>query len=247
MGFFDFLKGKNKTNEAFSKSDTLSPKGSADTGHITDADGNVYNTVKIGTQIWMTENLKTTKYNDGTAIPLVINVGWYYRETPGYCWYDNDINYKNKYGALYNWHAVNTKKLAPIGWHVPTQAECDILEDYLRANGYEQGGYIAKSLAAQTDWIMEYGMDEETIGKKLESNNKSGFSALPGGWRVYTANSFHDMGSEGYWWCSAEDGALVASYFCLKYNHTYFGQGNFSLEADFVRLSNGYSVRLLRD
>ena len=102
-------------------------------GTVTDIDGNVYHTVTIGTQTWMVENLKTTKYNDGTAIPLVTDsTAWLNLTTPGYCWYNNDAaTYKNTYGALYNWFTVNTSKLAPSGWHVPTDAEWTTLITYL--------------------------------------------------------------------------------------------------------------------
>ncbi len=92
---------------------------------VRDGDGNTYSTVTIGTQVWMAENLKTTVYNDGSAIPQVADsAAWANCAAPGYCWYDNnEAVYKNVYGALYNWHAVNTGKLAPAGWHVPTDTE----------------------------------------------------------------------------------------------------------------------------
>jgi len=101
-------------------------------GTITDIDGNYYTTVTIGTQVWMVENLKTTKYNDGTGIPLVTdNTVWCNLSTPGYCWYNNDeTTYKNPYGALYNWHTVHTGKLCPSGWHVPTDSEWITLTSY---------------------------------------------------------------------------------------------------------------------
>lgn len=98
-----------------------------------DVDGNVYKTVTIATQRWMAENLKTTKLNDGTSIPNVTDgKAWKNLTTPGYCWYDNDPKYYgNTYGALYNFYAVETNKLCPTGWHVPTDAEWDILIDHL--------------------------------------------------------------------------------------------------------------------
>ena len=102
---------------------------------ITDTDGNVYTSVAIGTQVWMVENLKTTKYNDNSAIPLVTdNTAWGNLSTSGYCWYSNDIANKTAYGALYNWYAVNTSKLCPTGWHVPIDAEWKILERNLGMN-----------------------------------------------------------------------------------------------------------------
>ena len=110
---------------------------------VKDADGNVYTTVKIGNQVWTVENLRTTKYNDGSAIPLVTDsAAWVNLTTPGYCYYNNTTNADSikKYGALYNWYAVDTKKLAPAGWHVPTDAEWDTLQNYLIANGYNWDG-----------------------------------------------------------------------------------------------------------
>ena len=94
------------------------------TGTVTDIDGNTYKTVQIGTQTWMAENLRTTKYNDGEAIPYVTdNSVWVKLETPAYCYYNNDISNKKMFGALYNWYTVNTGRLCPSGWHVPTDAE----------------------------------------------------------------------------------------------------------------------------
>ena len=100
---------------------------------VQDIDGNNYLTVTIGTQIWMAENLRTTKYNDGTAIPLVTdNTTWANLTTPAYCWYNNDAKTNGStYGALYNWYSVNTKKLCPTGWHVPNDTEWTTLTTYL--------------------------------------------------------------------------------------------------------------------
>lgn len=94
-------------------------------GTVTDVEGNVYKTVKIGNQWWMAENLKTTRYSDGTKIPHVPDsLMWINLTTPAYCCYHNDaITYKNTYGALYNWFTINTGKLAPKGWHIPTDVE----------------------------------------------------------------------------------------------------------------------------
>ena len=91
---------------------------------VKDIDGNVYKTVTIGKQVWMMENLKTTKYNDGKTIPLVTdNTAWTDLTASEYCWYNNDIANKKVYGALYNWYTVNTNKLCPKGWHVSADAE----------------------------------------------------------------------------------------------------------------------------
>lgn len=130
------------------KDGTENPSG--ETGLVTDADGNSYTSVTIGAQVWMVENLQTTKYNDGTAIPLVET--WNYPIKPGYCWYNKDIANKGSYGALYNWYAVNTGKLAPTGWHVPTDADWTTLENYLMANGFNYDG-ITVVINTQNQWL----------------------------------------------------------------------------------------------
>jgi len=126
---------------------------------VKDADGNVYQTVKIGNQEWTMENLRTTKYNDGTPIlNITSQTTWdscLYTLTEAFCHYNNTTNSDSikKFGALYNWYAVNTGKLAPSGWHVPTDEEWDTLQNYLMENGYSWDGTtgenkIAKSMAA---------------------------------------------------------------------------------------------------
>lgn len=101
-------------------------------GSVTDTEGNTYKTIKTVTQTWMAENLKTTKYNDGTLIPNVSdNTAWTQLSSGAYCWYSNDINNKSTFGALYNWYAVNTGKLCPEGWHVPGDDEWTTLTGYL--------------------------------------------------------------------------------------------------------------------
>jgi uncharacterized protein (TIGR02145 family) len=107
------------------KDDGNTPAGET----VTDADGNVYHTVQIGNQVWMVENLRTTKYNDNSPItPVSDNAVWGTLTTEAYCWYNNDeATNKNTYGALYNWYVLNTGKLCPTGWHVPSQAEWETL------------------------------------------------------------------------------------------------------------------------
>ena len=101
-------------------------------GAVTDIDGNVYNTIEIGNQVWMAENLRATRLNDGQRITYVpSDVAWGRLYSPGYCWPNNDTSNKEDYGALYNWYAVDTGKLAPDGWHVPTDDDWNVLADYL--------------------------------------------------------------------------------------------------------------------
>eukprot|EP00825_Cyclidium_porcatum_P010076 TRINITY_DN15162_c0_g1_i1.p1 TRINITY_DN15162_c0_g1~~TRINITY_DN15162_c0_g1_i1.p1 ORF type:complete len:564 (+),score=55.59 TRINITY_DN15162_c0_g1_i1:400-2091(+) len=134
---------------------------------VTDYDGNVYDTIHIGTQIWMKQNLKTTHYKNGTAItyPGANNTAWQNNTNGAYAWYNNnEATYKNTYGALYNWYAVNTGMLCPTGWHVPTDAEWTTLTTYLG------GEFIAGTkLKATTLWESPH-----TI-----ATNETGFTAFP--------------------------------------------------------------------
>jgi uncharacterized protein (TIGR02145 family) len=215
---------------------------------VKDKDGNVYDMVTIGTQTWMAENLKTTQYNDGTAIPLVTdNTAWYNLSTPAYCWYNNDATNKNMYGALYNWYTVSTGKLAPKGWHVPTDAEWTTLENYLIANGYNydgstSGDKYAKSLAATTNWTYTYAYEDAgagAIGTDLSKNDSTGFSALPGGGRNYNG-MFWSVGNDGAWWSSTESSTSAAWFRDMGCNVSYVYRVN-----DDKR--RGYSVRCVRD
>lgn len=221
---------------------------------ITDVDGNTYSTVKIGTQVWMAENLKTTKYSDGTAIPLVTATDeWKNLSSPGYCWYDNDqATYGSTYGALYNWFAVSPtanggKNVCPTGWHVPTDGEWTVMENYLIANGFNYdgtttGNKLAKALAAASGWtassIAGAVGNTDYPGKR----NTSGFSALPGGNR-YDIAMFEDFnGVSDYvnWWTTSEYDWNKAWNHYLIYNEITVGTYN-------NRKALGFSVRCLKD
>lgn len=162
-------------------------------GSMSDQDGNTYKTVTIGTQTWMAENLKTTKYNDGTTIPLLTSdTGCLNNVSSGYYWPNNSsATYKDIYGALYNWYAVNIGKLAPNGWHIPTDAEWLTLIDY--CGGDSIAGDKLKE-ADTTHWCTPYWLEFATNG--------SGFTALPGGARGY---EFLYIGYYGDWWTTTED------------------------------------------
>jgi uncharacterized protein (TIGR02145 family) len=210
---------------------------------ISDIDGNIYHTVKIGNQTWMVENLKTTKYNDGTAISSVTDQkSWNSRTTGAYCCYSNDTLNKKLYGCLYNWYAVKTGKLAPSGWHVPTDAEWTILKNYLIANGYNYDGstssnYIAKALAANTGWTLS--TITGAVGNDLSKNNKSGFYALPGG--IRHEDGFMFIGNYSYWWSNTtQTNASYAWLRSLYYNNSDFDRGGYNK-------FGGFSVRCVRD
>jgi uncharacterized protein (TIGR02145 family) len=212
---------------------------------VTDCEGNVYQTVKIGSQVWMSENLRSTKYNDCSAIPLVTdNAAWYYRTTPGYCYYNNMTNADSirKFGVLYNWYTIDTKKLAISGWHVPTDAEWDTLLNYMIAHKYNwdgttTGNKIAKSLASSTDWVSD--TTHGTIGNDLTLNNRSGFSALPGGSRLDYDGTFVGIGKYGYWWSAGDQWGAWYRGLCFAYVDLRNYGSNYK--------SCGFSVRLVRD
>jgi uncharacterized protein (TIGR02145 family) len=202
------------------------PKASKEeNGRYTDTkNGQTYETVKIGAQIWMAENLKSTKYNDGSAILNISDADkWYDTKMPAYCWYKNDINYKNEYGALYNWYAVNTGKLCPIGWHVPAKSDWKKLKAYLGENA---GSKLKK--IGLTHW--KYGNND--------ANNSSGFTALPGG--CCAVGEFRNMGTNGYWWSSSGFDNDASSCLILYYDH---GEADQNIQDK----RNGYNVRCIKD
>jgi uncharacterized protein (TIGR02145 family) len=231
------------------KSVTANFTGASSTGEtVTDIDGNVYNTVKIGNQVWTVKNLRVTKYNDGSEIPLdTSRITWGGAEMPKYCFYQNTTNLDSikKYGALYNWYVfgpANPKKIAPIGWHVPSDAEWDTLQNYLITNGYNwdgttTGNKIAKSLAAKTDWYT-YSVTG-AVGFDLSKNNRSGFSALPGSYRSVNGDFNYPM-YNGYWWSATSFGGSHACYRFLNYGTDY-------LIRDYFLKNCGCSLRLVRD
>ncbi len=157
---------------------------------VTDIDGNVYGTATIGAQTWMLENLKVTHFRNGDSIPPVTaDAIWPNLLTPAYCNYDNDTSNVPTYGRLYNWYVVeDSRNVAPVGWHVPTDAEWQTLVDYL-GGATVAGGKLKE--AGHAHWS----------GGNVGANNESGFTGLPGGYRYGTGASF-DMRVSGYFWSS---------------------------------------------
>lgn len=207
-------------------------------GTVKDIDGNVYTTVTIGTQVWMVENLKVTKYRNGDPIPNVTDdIKWNNLTTGAQCNYMNDIAIGNKYGKLYNWYAVNdSRNLAPIGWHVPSDAEWTTLEIYISAS-LGTSGSIAKAMATKTDWLSSN--IEGAIGNDLTKNDSSGFSALPAGNR---GESFHNIGIYNGWWCSTEYNADTTYALALGMNFR-----SSEVWRDNLLKGAGYSVRCIKD
>jgi uncharacterized protein (TIGR02145 family) len=209
---------------------------------VTDADGNVYKTIIIGSQVWMAENLMTTKYSDGTSIPNITdNNNWVNIITPGFSWYKNNrISFGKVYGALYNWYAVNTGKLCPAGWHVPSEDEWTVLAGYLGGNYYAGGE------------LKEQGLGHWTTPNYGASNNY-GFTALPGGFRRGLApdpGSSRAMGYLGRWWVSTETANPWWEYGdpvlrwarCL----TIFFDSAETIPGMGLK-TNGYSIRCVKD
>lgn len=203
-------------------------------GTMTDIEGNVYKTVKIGTQTWMAENLRTKTYNDGTPILNITNdADWLQphrsrAEKKGfYCNYKNTNNTDTiiTYGRLYNWYAVETGKLAPTGWHVPTDSEWTTLVTSL--GGIDVAGNKLKETGTK-HW--------ETLNS---ATNESGFTAIPGGYR-YLIGSYHYIGDNGYWWSSTEWYGEDARYFELPGMLSNAFSGSNYMEY-------GYSVRCVKD
>lgn len=176
---------------------------------VTDTEGNVYQTVKIGDQVWMAENLKTTKYNDQAIIPNITeNADWIALTADAYCWaQNNEATFKPLYGALYNWYAVETGKLCPTGWHVPTDGEFSAMEVSLG---------MTSEQAAGTDFR---GTDQ---GKQLKNTtgwadgangtNTSGFTALPAGYRSYITGNSEGIGLITYFWSATGLDENIAVY-----------------------------------
>ncbi|MFC1733850.1 FISUMP domain-containing protein, partial [candidate division KSB1 bacterium] len=206
---------------------TISFKTNILTG-VTDIDGNVYDTVIIGTQVWMTENLKTTKFNDGTTIPLVTDNGnWSSFSIPAFCWYNNDeATYKNPYGALYNWPSVNTGILCPTGWHVPNDADWDVLVNFA-------GGATVAGGKLKESGTMHWN------APNTSATNEYGFTAVPGGYRL-SNGTFDLIGRYALIWSSTEDQSTTAWYRSLTYD-----------TEDVVYINSykdrGFSVRCIRD
>ena len=202
------------------------------TPSITDADGNVYTSVTIGTQEQMTENLRTSKYSDGTVIPNIADdTEWSNLSTGAWCHYDNDNQYDSIYGKLYNWHAVETGKLCPTGWHVPTDAEWTVLTNYVASDGHS--GSEVTALKATSGWN---GAFDETSGNGTDDY---GWLGLPGGLRSFNGN-FDYIGGYGIWWSSSQYTTGNA-----------WDRGLSSNDDDVYRDDSnkdyGFSVRCLRD
>jgi uncharacterized protein (TIGR02145 family) len=202
------------------------------TASIVDIDGNIYNTVQIGTQCWTQSNLKVSKYRNGDNIPTGLSDAQWGSTTSGaYAIYNNDVANDALYGKLYNWYAVtDSRGLCPTGWHVPSDGEWTTLTDFL--GGQSVAGGAMKSTATQPTLG---GWNTPNTG----ATNSSGFTGLPGGYRA-SGGGFYVLGDYGHWWSSSDAGSGNAWFRILFYYYAdAYRYGNFH--------RNGFSVRCARD
>lgn len=213
---------------------------------IADIEGNLYNTVEIGTQCWMKDNLKTTTYNNNTAIPNVTNPNlWINLTTGAYVWYNNDSTWKDIYGALYNWYAtIDPNGLCPAGWHVPSLNEFQNLINYIGGAASPHGNELKSCRqvnsplggSCNTTEHPRWDYDDTHYGTDIY-----GFSGLPAGLRhAVGAGGFSFLGIYGTWWSSSETPSIGAHYINLR---------SFSGEV-FILAQNkrfGWSVRCVKD
>ncbi len=191
---------------------------------IYDSEGNKYKTIVIGAQTWMAENLRSVKLNDGTNIPFVPEINkWTSLITPGYCWYNGD---STGYGAIYNWYTVNTGKLCPEGWHVPSDVEWTELTDFL--GGLSVAGGLLKETGL-THWI----------SPNTGASNESGFTGVPTGYRSYSG-TFNSTGRYSYWWTSTELSPTGAWYRDVYYGYDSVDRSNGSKKT-------GANLRCVKD
>lgn len=197
--------------------------------NVKDIDGNVYKTVKIGKQIWMAENLRVTNYRNGDPIfNISDNIQWSIAKTGAYCNYNNNDSLGNIYGGLYNWHAIiDSRNIAPKGWHIPSSEEMQELINYLGGESVAGGRMKEKGTSK---WLWP----------NTGASNISGFCAIPGGYRLNTEGSFHTLESNCYLWTTTE------SYEIYSWSkQVFYSLADENPELDF--LTYGFSVRCIKD
>jgi len=213
---------------------------------VTDVDGNEYPTVQIGDQCWMKENLKTTRYNDETLIPNVEDGNaWKDLTTGAYVWYENDITWRDKYGALYNWFAVDDPKgLCPEGWHVPSKEEWESLISFIGGDNIlgrklRSCRQVNSPIGGECVTTVHPRWDATSVifGDDLD---EYGLSLLPGGRRASGQNSatFYSLGSGGYWWSTTYDSGVYFRYMSLNDPHIY---------SSYETENQGFSVRCIKN
>jgi len=204
------------------------PDYTGERGIVYDIEGNKYKTIGIGSQIWMAENLRSTRLNDNTEIKyLSDSIEWTTISLPGYCWYDNDTLLKIPYGGLYNWFAINTGKLCPTDWHIPSEGEWHALTN--RLGGKNVAGGKLKVIG--TDY-----WNSPNRG----ATNSANYNAVPGGGIFHS--HFWSFGTRCYWWSSTQADTTWITTIALfnKSSSILIGPGGRTS-------SSGLSVRCIKD
>ena len=220
---------ESSARKSISKNEQSVSNAALVTGTVKDRDGNVYKTISIGTQVWMAENLRTTKFRNGEPIPKVIaNNSWTNLSTGAYCWYNNDDKAnKITYGALYNWFAIDDKRnIAPIGWHIPSNKEWAIFVAFLKGDQHA-GGALKETLTSH--W------SDPNSG----ATNSSGFSALPGGYRSKDG-TFKNLNVCGAWWVNTEYTKSLGWYW-------YVDNVSSAIHNVSTYKNCGFSIRCIKD
>ncbi len=201
----------------------------AQPGPLTDADGNIYHTITIGTQVWSVENLKTTKYRNGDPIQNITdNTLWTNLVTGSHSWLNNDIANKDAFGALYNYYVIaDIRNIAPKGWHVASDKDWTVLTNYLG------GEYIAGGKLKETGTL-------HWLTPNVDATNETGFTALPVGYR-HLNGSFYFYGIEGFWWTSTANPVDNGGWYRIIDR----GIGRIARMADLN--TSGFSARCIKD
>lgn len=174
-------------------------------GTVTDVDGNVYRTIRIGGQVWMAENLNATRYNDGTTINHVPdNATWSDMDSGAWCWYSNDAKYEKPYGKLYNWHAISKGDICPQGWHIPTETDIGNTSEW-KTLIFQLGG---PDIAGRR--LKERGT-AHWLAPNIGARNDTGFNGVPGGSRR-ADGAFDGVRFEGLYWTTMELNVLEYSW-----------------------------------
>jgi len=218
----------NACKKGDSKPTPITPEPVPPATTVTDIDGHIYHFVTIGTQVWMLENLKVTRYRNGDSIPNANNnAEWGNISTGALCDYNNIPNNSATYGKLYNFFAVSdSRNIAPVGWHVPTDAELTTLLNYLG------GDSIAGGKLKESDTI-------HWKSPNTGATNESGFTALPGGVRLFSG-FFASLGNFAIWWTATESDTVKAICFDMFHDNSTVNKSGYNKFC-------GLSVRLIKD
>ncbi len=233
----------NTAGVGYGNEQSFTTSGGATTGTVTDIDGNVYPTVRIGTQWWMAENLRVTRYSNGDSIPRVTDNGvWAGLYSGAYCEFANDPANIAGYGLLYNWYAaVDSRDIAPIGWHTPTDAEWKTLEIYLGMNadwadslnwrGVNEGGKLKEADTLHWSW------------PNVGGTNESGFTARGSSFRGYDGDFDSYLKGSGYFWSASQFPSYDTASAYGRHVAVYSTQIN---RGGHVK-QDGFSIRCVKD